>query len=137
MESEYINQQFAIGNLQEENQVLKNEISEIKSCLAALCYNSEQTKANCQQLEANSFLNQNNPNPFKENTTIGFYISASSKALLKIFSMNGEEIKSYIISTKGKGQIEIAGNTLSPGVYTYVLIVADQSVDTKQMVITK
>ncbi|MBK8845002.1 MAG: hypothetical protein IPO27_00010 [Bacteroidetes bacterium] len=57
--------------------------------------------------------------------------------MLKIFSMNGEEIKSFVISTKGKGQIEIAGNTLAPGVYTYVLIVDDKTVDTKQMVVTK
>ena len=56
--------------------------------------------------------------------------------MLKIFSMNGEELKSFAISTKGKGQIEIAGNTLAPSVYTYVLIVDDKSVDTKQMVVT-
>lgn len=84
------------------------------------------------------FLEQNNPNPFSENTTIGFYITPSAeKALLKIFSMNGEELHSFGIATKGRGQIEISGTTLTQGVYTYVLIVDGKSIDTKQMVLTR
>lgn len=129
----------AVQELSKQNDELKNEIAEMKSFYETFCNNSSDAKqlSNSQTLKPSN-LEQNNPNPFKENTTIGFYISASSsKAVLKIFSMNGEEIKSFIISTKGKGQIEIAANTLAPGVYTYVLIVDDRTVDTKQMVVAK
>jgi len=129
----------AVQELNEENTKLKNKIESMSSCLESLC-SSNQLKSSSENSIATdaSKLEQNNPNPFKENTTIRFYISVTSgKALLKVFSMNGEELKSFVISAKGKGQIEITGNTLAPGIYTYVLIVDNLSVDTKQMVITK
>ncbi|MBK8845005.1 MAG: tail fiber domain-containing protein [Bacteroidetes bacterium] len=131
-------QSSKLEQLEKENQALKNKIEEMSACLETLCNNSLETKTQNSELTTLNYLEQNNPNPFKENTTIGFYISSnSSKGLLKIFSMNGEEIKSFVISTIGKSQIEISGYTLAPGVYTYVLIVDDKTVDTKQMVVTK
>ncbi|MEO8147579.1 MAG: tail fiber domain-containing protein [Bacteroidia bacterium] len=135
------NQQLKVNNQSQSEKInsLENDIASMRSCIETLCAANE-LKSTSENSIVNdeSSLGQNNPNPFNENTTIGFYIAASSgKAILKIFSMNGEALKSFIISTKGKGQIEIAGSTLSPGVYTYVLIVDDKSVDTKQMVVTK
>jgi hypothetical protein len=41
------------------------------------------------------------------------------------------------ISEKGFSQIEIKVNLLSAGIYTYVLIIDNRTIDVKQMVLTK
>ncbi|MBK8845001.1 MAG: hypothetical protein IPO27_00005 [Bacteroidetes bacterium] len=51
---------------------MKNEIETMKSCLETLCNNSEITNTSNLELQTSNYLLQNNPNPFKENTTIGF-----------------------------------------------------------------
>lgn len=81
---------------------------------------------------------QSFPNPFDEKTTIQCYIPQSaSKAVIKIYSMSGEEIRSFTVLSKGINQMEIAAGTLASGTYNYLLIVDGKTIDTKQMILTK
>ena len=83
-------------------------------------------------------LEQNIPNPFSENTVIRFYVPQNAvSAVVKIYSLDGTELKSFQISTKGLGSVEISGKTFSSGTYTYMLIVNGKVVDTKQMILSK
>lgn len=83
-------------------------------------------------------LFQNSPNPFSNTTTIEYYIPIeTSNANLYVFNLTGELLQSYPISTFGNGQVIISGSTLNAGMYIYSLVVDEQIVATKRMVLTK
>jgi hypothetical protein len=83
-------------------------------------------------------LAQNAPNPFSQSTNIGYYLPESvQNANLYIYDMNGVQIKSYPIFSKGDGSITINGNELKAGMYLYTLITNGQEVATKRMILTQ
>lgn len=66
-----------------------------------------------------SELKQNVPNPFKQNTTISYFIPEANfnNAELYILNMNGVLLQTHSISATGEGAQIIEGNTLSAGMY--------------------
>jgi hypothetical protein len=89
-----------------------------------------------QNKEAKLF--QNTPNPFSMNTEIKFEIPENAtSAKLLIHDMQGAEIKSYSITAKGVGNIIIQGAELSAGMNMYTLLVNNNIVDSKRMILTK
>lgn len=83
-------------------------------------------------------LYENIPNPFSQNTTIKYEIPTSTiSAQIIIHNMEGIELKSFPISTKGAGYITINGTELQAGMYLYTLLINNQIVDTKRMLLTK
>lgn len=83
-------------------------------------------------------LEQNIPNPFSENTTIRYYLPFSTNsAVLKIYSIDGTEVRSVAITSKGYNEITLAGKTLPAGTYTYMLIADHAVVDSRQMILSK
>lgn len=83
-------------------------------------------------------LDQNAPNPFNQSTSIGYYLPDNAiSATLFIYNMNGEQIKSISINQKGNGSITINGSELRPGMYLYSLVVDNELVDTKRMILTQ
>ncbi|MDR2085322.1 MAG: tail fiber domain-containing protein [Bacteroidales bacterium] len=86
----------------------------------------------------NAKLLQNAPNPFFLSTEIKFEIPENfTSAKLIIYNMQGIEIKSFNIATKGVGNIIIQGSELSAGMYLYTLLVNNRVIDTKKMILTK
>lgn len=83
-------------------------------------------------------LDQNSPNPFKDKTVISYNLPESSRnAVIKVYAMNGAEMKTVSLNGTGKGNIEIGAGSFAPGTYTYQLIIDGKSIDTKLMVITE
>ena len=83
-------------------------------------------------------LYDNIPNPFSVNTEIKFEIPDNAvSAQLMICNLNGTELKSYILTQKGLGSIIIQGSEFAAGIYLYTLLINNQIVDTKKMVLTK
>lgn len=83
-------------------------------------------------------LFQNTPNPFSANTEIHFEIpDDATSAQLMICNLNGVEIKSYHLTQRGTGDIVIQGSEFAAGMYLYALLVDNQIVDTKKMILTK
>jgi len=83
-------------------------------------------------------LSQNVPNPFNQTTKIGYYLpSTTNQAVLYIYNMNGNQIKSISIAQKGNGSITINGSELQPGMYIYTLVADGKEVDTKRMILTQ
>jgi hypothetical protein len=83
-------------------------------------------------------LSQNAPNPFNKSTSIGYYLPQTVQtATLYVYDMNGVQIKSIPVTSKGKGSITINGNELRPGMYLYTLIADAQEVGTKRMILTQ
>ena len=82
-------------------------------------------------------LSQNAPNPFNQTTQIDYYLpDAIGHAVLYIYNMNGNQIKSIPVKQKGKGSVTINGSELQPGMYIYTLVADGTEVDTKRMILT-
>lgn len=82
-------------------------------------------------------LAQNAPNPFSQNTTIGYYIPSNVvNAVIYIYNLQGAQINSFPISDRGNGSIVISGNSLAAGMYIYSLITDGTLIDTKKMILT-
>ena len=73
---------------------------------------------------AESFsLSQNYPNPFNPSTTINFSIPKSGFVTMKVYDVNGKEVKSLVSENMSAGKYEVNANfsTLNSGVYFYKL----------------
>jgi hypothetical protein len=87
--------------------------------------------------EANNWLSQNKPNPFNKETVIEYNVVQDGKASIMIFDMNGKLLKTILIKIPGKGSATIYASDLQPGMYYYTLVVNDNEVDTKKMILTQ
>ncbi|MBA7522041.1 hypothetical protein ES705_14153 [subsurface metagenome] len=84
-----------------------------------------------------SFLGQNSPNPFSENTTIKYYLPSSiQKASFYVYDLQGKQIKSITIPEREYGEVTIYGNELQAGIYNYSIIADGQIVGMERMVLT-
>lgn len=80
-------------------------------------------------------LSQNVPNPFAESTVINYSIPATVvKAQIHFYDGQGKLINSVEITNRGAGQLNVFGEDLSSGTYTYSLVADGQIVSTKKMV---
>lgn len=85
----------------------------------------------------NSF-EQNNPNPFTENTIIKYQVSDDvSNAVMYIFDMNGKLIDNHVLNNGVGNKLLIAGNTLTAGMYIYTMVCDGVEVGSKRMILTK
>ena len=122
----------------------QNEIDELKQ---AKSIQARSTISDAdEQSDVNSLLDEklkaklysNIPNPFKEQTTISFFIpETSSRASIHIYNLQGKQIKQLNIESRGNGSVTINGYELIPGMYMYSLIVDGKEVDTKKMILTE
>lgn len=84
-----------------------------------------------------NILYQNTPNPFNKNTQINYYLSEKTKnAVINIYNMNGNQLKSVELHQTGYGYITINACEFDPGIYLYVLITDERPIDSKQMILT-
>lgn len=122
-------QQVMIQTLQVEVQELKGN-SNLKS--ASTSTSVEESSANSENT-----LMQNSPNPFTDNTEIGFALSENIQhAVINIYSLNGTQLRSIEVSQRGTGIISISGGEFDAGMYTYALIADGSIISTRQMVLT-
>lgn len=84
-------------------------------------------------------LHQNYPNPFNYSTRIKFDISKTSDVKLKVYNLLGKEIDEIVNSKLSRGSYDFRfiGSELPSGVYFCRLVVDDNKIDTKKMVLIK
>ena len=75
-------------------------------------------------------LEQNQPNPFNQGTTIHYRLPQGSKGQINIYNAGDVLVKT--VSASESGQIQINGGNLKPGAYTYTLIVNGQPAVSKK-----
>lgn len=82
-------------------------------------------------------LYQSVPNPFSETTVIRYELPQNAgNASICVFDMQGKRVMERALPQGVEaGQIEISGNTLKPGMYTYSLLVSGNAMDSKKMVV--
>lgn len=122
---------LCIEAIKEQNKTienLKSELESIKNTNLGIQNNSVTSK---------NKLSQNAPNPFTEKTSIQYFLDESAgKGSIVIYNLQGEQLKSYDLQSKGNGVISISGKEFKAGMYIYALIVDDNFVDSKRMILT-
>jgi flagellar hook assembly protein FlgD len=133
---------------------LNNRLTQLENCLSGilpfLCQLSNssiqqtpemvqeqiRTAINVNLSDKNTIiLDQNVPNPFAESTIITYSIPATvGKAQIHFYDLQGKLIKVVDINERGAGQLNVFGEDLSSGTYTYTLVADGQIVSTKKMV---
>jgi trimeric autotransporter adhesin len=100
------------------------------------------TQSNVQYVELNMtnaiILNQNDPNPFAEETDITYFLPETvGVATIMFYDNTGVIIKAVELQSKGNGTLHVFASNLSSGIYTYALIVDGKMIDSKKMMKTK
>ena len=100
------------------------------------------TQGNVQYVELDMtnaiILNQNDPNPFAEETDITYYLPETvGTATIMFYDNTGVVIKAVQLQSKGNGTLHVFASNLSSGIYTYALIADGKLIDTKKMMKSK
>jgi len=83
-------------------------------------------------------LEQNRPNPFKENTSIDYFVPEDVDfAQIIFYNSHGRIIKLVDIKEKGKGQLQVFAQNLTDGIYTYSIVFDGKIAETKKMLKAK
>ena len=118
--------------LQKENEALKARLDRIEQLLNI---NEETGWKQEATITTTAMLGQNSPNPFTGNTVIPVYVpETATQAGLQITDLQGRLLQSFSLTT-GYGNIELRAGQLTPGSYSYTLLVDGKVVDTRLMVI--
>lgn len=87
-------------------------------------------------------LSQNYPNPFNPTTTIDYGLAVDSKAVIKIYNISGQLIKTFDLGFKEKGYYQVMwngtnneGNNVASGMYFYRLQTEDGSLVNKMLLL--
>lgn len=117
---------------------LQSDIDELENLLTQIEYKkSLATGVNDNDKPTEAFLFQNLPNPFSSTTIIRYVLpEVSINASIMICDMNGKQIKTIQLVNTGESNITIESNELQSGMFMYTMIVDDQIIDTKQMILT-
>ncbi len=134
-----VNYQAIIPVLSEAIKSQQAIIEKLESRISSLENNGTNlAKNNINLTTDKAELFQNAPNPFSDRTIIKYIIpNTIQNAVMYVYDMNGRQLKSYKIDTKGEGSIAIDGGELSEGMYLYSLITDGKEVSTKRMILTK
>jgi len=117
---------------------LRNEFKELQELVSKCCENSLQNIEAHPSSQERTVLYQNTPNPFTSNTEIVCHLPKTiKKATLHIYNLQGMELKSYPITQTGLVTLTVSGSELPAGMYLYTLVVDNEIIDTKRMVLTK
>ena len=140
----YKSQAKEIDSLTNQVATLQSRFDSLVTAVA-LCCNAPMLNQNTNQNQQSVILdnqlaivlNQNDPNPFAENTTITWHIPQQEQttlnAMVVFYDQNGSIIKTVKINEPGAGSLLVYGNKLSSGTYTYSLVVNGKAIETKRM----
>lgn len=82
-------------------------------------------------------LEQNEPNPFSQNTVVRYTLPENVKsAYLYIYDLNGKQVGQKTLDGRGKASVTLEAGSLTAGMYLYALVADGKVIDTKRMIIT-
>jgi hypothetical protein len=83
-----------------------------------------------------NYVKQNVPNPFSKTTRIEYFVEDyRTDAYLLITDMNGKQLQKINIARKGRGVLDFNNTGYSAGMYMYTLVVDDEVVDSRKMIV--
>jgi Chaperone of endosialidase/Secretion system C-terminal sorting domain len=134
-----INYDQVIPVLVEAVKEQNKKIVSLESQLSYCCTSKQAINTNANSLPNDRpRLLQNNPNPFSQQTNIGYYLPKDTKsASVIIFDMQGKLIKTIAVSVFENASLTINANELSAGMFMYSLVADGKEVDSKRMILTQ
>jgi hypothetical protein len=116
---------------------MQQQIRELKAQLADLRTAMVNPSAERPNFTSRSTLYQNTPNPLSNETTIKYNVVIMRKgAAIVICDHSGRIVEKRSVEV-GEGAINFNSGNMPAGVYTYTLVVDDEVVETKKMLIAK
>ena len=127
-----VNYNEMIPILVQSIQELKKELDDTRDELNSLKSTSNVATRPTAQV---SLLQQNTPNPFREECTIKCYIPQyANSAFLRLYDLNGHQIQSISITERGNVEVVIEGAGIAEGTYLYSLYLDGELIDTKRLI---
>lgn len=127
----------ALSNiLRPTSQVTAAEALDAAGNTIAVAFDFAQTTSSLNPAAETFALYQNQPNPFREQTTINFRLPQAGRAVLRVFSMDGRLVKTIVGNfAEGFNTVMLQKSDIgSPGVYWYKLD-TDTNSDRKKMIL--
>ncbi|PHN05480.1 tail fiber domain-containing protein [Flavilitoribacter nigricans] len=129
-------QQEQIEEIQATNKLLLERLAQLETRLAST--DAPASDPTSIHTLTSAELAQNAPNPFSQTTRIAYFVPEQvQRARMEILDAGGRLLKEIAIDNRGHGQVELQGQTLSAGQYTYRLILDGQVSASRQMVLTR
>lgn len=132
-----------VSSIQEQQQIIESQNAIIEDIRTQM-YNMQDTlhqlvlRRDSLATATNSHLDQNIPNPFDDETTIGYYVSPDAEyATIYIFNMTGVLVQTFVIQQFGIGSVDLSASNLNAGMYVYTLVVDGNVADSKRMIISE
>lgn len=128
----------AIKGLGTQVEDLRRQIRDLEEALAHCCERRDERSMTAgSEGGEQARLDQNQPNPFREQAMIHYYVpKGASQAEIQFFSVEGDRIRTERIGS-GAGRVVIDGGSLTAGTYVYALIIEGKHIDSKLMVLTR
>ncbi len=80
-------------------------------------------------------LGENSPNPFRDHTVFNYTLSETIKsAQIVFYNTLGQVIKVVELNDRGEGRLNVYGEDLRSGMYTYSLIIDGNVCESKKMI---
>ena len=131
-----------IKGMQEQSEVIKAQNEKITALenfigtSTGSIFKNDNSKLG--NLSAGFEIEQNQPNPFSNSTTIKLNIPENtSEAMLVISDLSGKQLKEYPITQNGQSEIEISLQELGSGTYLYTLISDGNVIASRKMILAK
>ncbi|TAF78126.1 MAG: T9SS C-terminal target domain-containing protein [Bacteroidetes bacterium] len=126
----------AMREQQTQIESLKAEVKKLKNTKAGA--RTEDAKSSTEKTTSIAYLYQNTPNPFSQETTIKYSLPETVQdAFISITDLNGKQLKTLTIATKGESSVVLKANELYAGLFVYTLVADGNIVDSKRMVIVE
>ncbi|MEM9685754.1 MAG: tail fiber domain-containing protein [Bacteroidota bacterium] len=130
-------QQTLIEEQQKELEVLRDMVYGVATKLSNVSTESIDSKE-AQSASKDIALHQNIPNPFNRSTKIQATVPETvQQAKIVVYNLNGLELESYAVATRGNVSVKISGGRFPSGMYLYALVADGKVIDTKKMLLTK
>ena len=129
---------LAIKALQEQQKKitdLEDRLSKLEAKLASIIADKTASTDNAASTVKDATLEQNQPNPFNQSTTIRYRLPQGAKGQINVYDAGGVLVKT--VAANESGQTQINGADLKAGLYTYTLMVNGQLAASKKFILTK
>lgn len=127
-----LNGQVAI--LKDQVVTLQDKVEQLQSGKTIQSPQEDNSKGSSKMFQE-AVLYQNTPNPFNQETEIAYRVPSDVTASIHIYNLNGQELKSYPLQDTN-GYITISASEFIAGIYIYSLIINNQEISSKRMVLT-
>lgn len=130
---------FLVEAIKEQNAKIENMEARLRKLEKPKAgARTDDTKSSTEKTSSIAFLYQNTPNPFSQETTIKYSLPETVQdAFISITDLNGKQLKTLQITTKGESSVALKANELYAGLFVYTLVADGNIVDSKRMVIVE